>query len=102
MLRIVPLLLEWLEEIEFFCVCVAETVLLLLLINITVYIAVVVACQNGQLNGPVNVNMIFQTVCNILSFLSCFATQSYAQTYMQIKTSFCSKFLPKTAYLVLR
>ena len=57
-----PLLLEWLEEIEFFCVCVAETVLLLLLINITVYIAVVVACQNGQLNGPVNVNMIFQTV----------------------------------------
>ena len=65
----------------FLCVCVAETVLLLILINI-VYIAVVVACQNGQLNGPVNVNMIFQALCNILSFLSSFATQSFAQTHV--------------------
>ena len=34
-----------------FCVCVAETVLLFLLINIIVYIVVVVVCQNRQVNG---------------------------------------------------
>ena len=46
------LLLEWKEEIDFFCACVAETVLLFIIvvviIKISVYIVVAVMCQNRQ------------------------------------------------------
>ena len=44
-----PLLLEWGEEIHFF-VCIAETIINVI-INISVYINVVVVCQNRQVNG---------------------------------------------------
>ena len=50
--------------------------------------------------GPINANMRFQTICIILSFLSCFATKSYVQIHMWIKTSFCLNFLKKTGYRV--
>ena len=42
-----PLLLEWGEEINFSCVCVAET--LIIIINIILYIVVVVVYQNCEL-----------------------------------------------------
>ena len=38
-----PLLLEWGEEINFYCVCVAETIIII--INIILYIVVVVVYQ---------------------------------------------------------
>ena len=38
-----PLLLEWGEEINFSCVCVAETIIII--INIILYIVVVVVYQ---------------------------------------------------------
>ena len=47
-----PLLLEWKEEIDFSCACVAETVLLFLIVvaitKISVYIVVAVMCQSRQ------------------------------------------------------
>ena len=43
-----PLLLEWGEEINFSCVCVAET-LIIIIINIILYIVVVVVYQNCEL-----------------------------------------------------
>ena len=42
-----PLLLEWGEEINFSCVCVAETIIII--INIILYIVVVVVYQNCEL-----------------------------------------------------
>ena len=42
-----PLLLEWGEEINFYCVCVAETIIII--INIILYIVVVVVYQNCEL-----------------------------------------------------
>ena len=42
-----PLLLEWGEEINFSCVCVAETIIII--INIIFYIVVVVVYQNCEL-----------------------------------------------------
>ena len=43
-----PLLLEWGEEINFSCVCVAETIIIII-INIILYIVVVVVYQNCEL-----------------------------------------------------
>ena len=46
-----PLLLEWGEEINFSCVCVAETIIIIIIIiiNIILYIVVVVVYQNCEL-----------------------------------------------------
>ena len=55
--------------------------MIIVIINIIVYIVVVMVYQNRQVNGPINVNIRFQTLC-ILSFLSCFAAQSYVQIHM--------------------
>ena len=65
----------------FLCMC-SRNCIIIVIINIIVYMAVVVVCQNRQVNGPINVNMRFHTLSIILSFLSCFATQNYIQIQM--------------------
>ena len=68
--------MEWGDKIDILCVCVAETVILLLL-SVSLCILMWWWIKIAKWTGPINVNMRFQTLCIILSFLSCFATQSY-------------------------
>ena len=51
MLHIMPLLLEWGEEIDFFLHMCSRNCIIVVIIN-TMYIVVVVECQNHQMNGP--------------------------------------------------
>ena len=53
LLHIMPLLQELGEKIDLFCVCVTETIIIVI-IDFIVYIVVVVVCQNRQVNGPNN------------------------------------------------
>ena len=58
-----------------FCVCVAETVSLL---SVSLCILLLWWCVKiAKWTGPIIVNMRLQTLRIIVSFLSCFATQSY-------------------------
>ena len=47
----IPFLLEWGEEIDLFCVYVAETIIIIV-INIIVNIVVAAVCQNHKVNVP--------------------------------------------------
>ena len=83
-----------------FCVCVAETVLSLLLLSILLCILL----RSWFVNiikwmGPINVNMKFQTLHYSVFFYPVLLHK--LQIHMYIKTSFCSNFLAKTVYHVL-
>ena len=49
LLHIMPLLLEWGDKIDFFCVCVAETILSLLLLSILLCILLWWWCVKSEL-----------------------------------------------------
>ena len=51
MLHVMPLLLEWREEIHFFVCIYSRNCITIVIINIIVYIIVVVVYQNRQVNG---------------------------------------------------
>ena len=79
LLHIMPLLLEWGENNTFLWVCIAETVLLLL--SILFCILLWWWCVKiTKWTGAINVNTRFQTLCIILSLLSCFVMQCYRST----------------------
>ena len=81
LLHIMQLLLKLEEEIDFLCVFVAETVLLLsLLLCILLWWWCV---KIAKWTGSINANMRFHSLNYSLNFfLSCFATQSYVQIHM--------------------
>ena len=67
---------------SFFCACVAKTVLIFLL---SLLLCILLWCwclKIAKWTDPINVNIRFQTLHISLSFLSCFATQSYMQIHM--------------------
>ena len=80
LLHIMPLLLEWGENNTFLWVSIAETVLLLL--SILFCILLWWWCVKiTKWTGAINVNTRFQTLCIILSLLSCFVMQCYKQIH---------------------
>ena len=82
-----------------FCVCVAETVLLLLLLSILFCILLCWWCVKiSKWTGPINVNLRFQTLCIILSFLSCLATQIHMlSTDPHVNNDFLFDFFSKNS-----
>ena len=81
LLRKMPLLLEWGHKMDFLCTC-SRNCIITVIINIIVYIAVVVVCQNCQVNEPNKCKHQILDTLHYSIFLCFFATQSYIQNQM--------------------
>ena len=80
LLHVMPLLLEWREEIHFFVCIYSRNCITIVIINIIVYIIVVVVCQNHQVNRlnkskhEISDSALFYLFYTIFSFyLLCYA-----------------------------
>ena len=81
------------------CVCVAEAIII---ISLSVLLCILLwwwCVKIAKWMGPISVNMRFQALCIILSFLSCFATSSYVQFHM--KDFFLFQYFSKDSQFIM-
>ena len=102
MLHIMPLLLEWGEEIHFFvCMC-SRNCIIIVIINISAYINVVVVCQNHQVN---RLNKCKHEIANSMHYSIFFLQFCYTVLDTDphvIKDFFRFKFFSKDSLHVVR
>ena len=101
LLDIMPLLQEFGEKIDFLCVYVAETIIIVI-INFIVYIVAVVVCQNRQVNRPSKCKHEISDSLHYSVFFILFCYTKLSTDPHVNKDFFLFDFLAKVVYHVQR